>query len=169
MREAANVIPRFVSTEQLPARPGAESAAKSVSLKVEREVRFAVVTYGGISLAIYINGLMDGLKKLWLQEGDLSKLLNDSESVADLSQYGFAVEEPQRSLLNSQRMYRKLLDALEQMAEGNRLFEWLNQLVKPNQKPLKSFSQLARQAVKDHRENLLFNIARTDTESAVAS
>ncbi len=144
MREAANVIPRFVSTEQLPARPGAESAAKSVSLKVEREVRFAVVTYGGISLAIYINGLMDGLKKLWLQEGDLSKLLNDSESVADLSQYGFAVEEPQRSLLNSQRMYRKLLDALEQMAEGNRSFEWLNQLVKPNQEPWKGFSQLAR-------------------------
>jgi patatin-related protein len=70
-----------------------------------------------LAKALARNQKMDGLKKLWLKEGDLSKLLNDSESVADLSQYGLSVEEPQRSLLNSQRMYRKLLEALEQMAE----------------------------------------------------
>ena len=58
---------------------------------------------------------MEGLKKLWLQEGDLSKLLNDSLSVSDLT--GFSVQKPQQSLLNSQRMYRKLLEALAQMED----------------------------------------------------
>ena len=48
---------------------------------------------------------MTGLKDLWLQEGDLSRLLNDAWSVNDLE--GFSVQNPQRSLLNSQRMYRK--------------------------------------------------------------
>jgi len=68
--------------------------------------------------ALARNQKMDGLKKLWLTEGDLGKLLNDAQSVKDLSAYGFSVQEPQASLLNSQRMYRKLLEALEQMAEG---------------------------------------------------
>jgi hypothetical protein len=51
---------------------------------------------------------------------------------------------------------------------GNPPFERLNQLVKPNEEPWKSLSQLALQAVKDHRQNLLFNIARKDTESTLA-
>ncbi|MFL6518617.1 MAG: patatin-like protein [Chthoniobacterales bacterium] len=172
-----------------------------MTINPEREVRFAVVMYGGVSLAIYINGVaqellnmvratapktaggsepllplealtsseavyrklalhldekrgsadptilrtrfivdvisgtsaggingvflakalarnqkMDGLKTLWLQEGDLGKLLNDSESVSDLSESGFKVRRPEQSLLNSQRMYRKLLEALDQMS-----------------------------------------------------
>ena len=191
-----------------------EKINQTVPLDVQREVRFAVVMYGGVSLAIYINGVaqellkmvratapkvaddtlpegkqamlgtcelsssevvyrklgqyldrknkeklkakgeptvdeirtrfvidvisgtsaggingiflakalaqnqqMEGLKKLWVSEGDLAKLLNDSESVRDLSEEGFTVQSPQRSLLNSQRMYRKLLDALKQMEE----------------------------------------------------
>ena len=53
--------------------------------------------------------------------------------------------------------------------QGNPLFESLNELVRPNEEPWKSFSQLARQAVKDHRENLLFNIGKADTENTVAS
>jgi patatin-related protein len=174
---------------------------ENLQIDPEREVRFAVVMYGGVSLAIYINGVaqellnmvratapkepgntepllteetitgsevvyrklaqyldqrrgetdsniirtrfivdvisgtsaggingvflakalarnqkMDGLKTLWLQEGDLSKLLNDSESVSDLSDAGFKVRRPEQSLLNSQRMYRKLLEALDQMS-----------------------------------------------------
>jgi patatin-related protein len=174
---------------------------ENLQIDPEREVRFAVVMYGGVSLAIYINGVtqellnmvratapkepgsteplltpdtitgseavyrklaqyldqrrgetdsntirtrfivdvisgtsaggingvflakalarnqkMDGLKTLWLQEGDLSKLLNDSESVSDLSDSGFKVRRPEQSLLNSQRMYRKLLEALDQMS-----------------------------------------------------
>jgi patatin-related protein len=183
-----------------------EETSANVAMDVEREIRFAVVMYGGVSLAIYINGVaqellnmvratapekpgegsltllrarepdlpgaipvyrklgqylavrdrsrrdeklmqtgpttdlirirfvvdiisgtsaggingvflakalarnqqMDGLKKLWLSEGDLAKLLNDKWSIKDLR--GFKVQKPQQSLLNSQRMYRKLLE-----------------------------------------------------------
>src|SRR5207247_634255 len=52
-------------------------------------------------------------KKLWLSEGDLGKLLNDKRSIQDLR--GFKLKQPQESLLNSQRMYRKLLEALDNM------------------------------------------------------
>ena len=186
------------------------SAEPQVELGPDREVRFAVVMYGGVSLAIYINGVaqellnlvratapksddpseaglmldkneltgagsvyrqlgrflhgdrskltdskagegipvktrfivdvisgtsaggingvflakaltqnqtMDGLKKLWLTEGDLDKLLNDKRSISDLT--GFELKEPQESLLNSQRMYRKLLEALDQMGKSS--------------------------------------------------
>jgi patatin-related protein len=171
-------------------------------IPVEREIRFAVVMYGGVSLAIYINGVtqellqmvratarapgpegimlfsgdelrpsevvyrdlakhldqmsgrkheqsqdkdvtrtqfvvdiisgtsaggingvflakalarnqtMGGLKKLWLTEGDLGKLLNDNKATDYSPEDGFAVQKPEASLLNSQRMYRKLLEAL---------------------------------------------------------
>ena len=69
-----------------------------------------------LAKALARNQKMDGLKTLWLQEGDLGKLLNDSESVRDLSESGFKVRRPEQSLLNSQRMYRKLLEALDQMS-----------------------------------------------------
>jgi patatin-related protein len=86
-------------------------------------VRFIVDVISGTS-AGGINGVflakalarnqgMDGLKKLWLSEGDLGKLLNDKRSVQDLR--GFKLKQPQESLLNSQRMYRKLLEALDNM------------------------------------------------------
>ena len=86
-------------------------------------VRFIVDVISGTS-AGGINGVflakalarnqgMDGLKKLWLSEGDLGKLLNDKRSIQDLR--GFKLKQPQESLLNSQRMYRKLLEALDNM------------------------------------------------------
>lgn len=175
--------------------------------EVERELRFAVVMYGGVSLAIYINGVtqellhlvratardprtngmlfpenelspteavyrriarcideqseghgssgasdvtrtrfvvdilsgtsaggingvflakaltrnqtMEGLKNLWLSEGDLGKLLNDNKAQDYSRELGFAVQKPEKSLLNSQRMYRKLLEALEQMGASS--------------------------------------------------
>jgi predicted acylesterase/phospholipase RssA len=66
-----------------------------------------------LAKALARNQTMDGLKKLWLSEGDLGKLLNDKWSIKDLR--GFKVKKPQQSLLNSQRMYRKLLEALDNM------------------------------------------------------
>jgi patatin-related protein len=154
---------------------------------VEREIRFAVVMYGGVSLAIYINGVAqelykmvratarrqndDGspgdyfietpegteavyrslgellrarividilsgtsagginaiflakalannqqisqLEKLWIDEGDISLLINDRNSVADIRD--LQVKPPPTSLLNSQRMYYRLLEALDGM------------------------------------------------------
>jgi patatin-related protein len=89
------------------------------------ETRFVVDVISGTS-AGGINGMflakalannqsMDGLKELWVREGDMGRLLNDEASVADLRQYGMGLAEPRESLLNSQRMYRKLLDALAAM------------------------------------------------------
>ena len=92
-------------------------------------VRFVVdvisgTSAGGIngiflSKALANNESMQGLKQLWLNEGDLSRLLNDAESVGDLP--GLSVAKPQASLLNSQRMYHILLGALDSMeGEGSR-------------------------------------------------
>ncbi len=72
---------------------------------------------GGIN-AIYLakalanNQKLDELKKLWVTEGDLSLLLNDKHSVSDLR---LTNQQPPQSLLNSRRMYFKLLKALRDM------------------------------------------------------
>lgn len=156
---------------------------------VEREFRFAVVMYGGISLAIYINGVAqelykivratakqrkaDGsfggyiienpkgteavyrelaellnarfvidilsgtsagginaiflakglandqplsqLENLWIDEGDIELLINDRQSVKNIDALQFNPRPT--SLLNSQRMYLKLLEAFDKMDE----------------------------------------------------
>lgn len=62
---------------------------------------------------------MEGVKRLWISEGDISTLINDSMSLSKMS--GLKLQHPPQSLLNSQRMYCKLLEALDQMgpAESN--------------------------------------------------
>src|SRR5205823_2616767 len=100
-----------------------ESPSKNDSAPVK--TRFVVDVISGTSAggingvflakALVRNQTMDGLKRLWLTEGDLDKLLNDKRSIQDLS--GFKLKKPQESLLNSQRMYRKLLEALDQMSK----------------------------------------------------
>jgi patatin-related protein len=78
---------------------------------------------GGIN-AVYLakalaNGQnIDQLSKLWTDEGDIMKLINDEESVKQVD--GLAFQRPPRSLLNGKRMYRKLLEALDGMKEGKR-------------------------------------------------
>ncbi len=151
---------------------------------LEKETRFAVVMYGGVSLAIYIYGVakelysmvratarqiddenryllswdelsgtekvyrrlgeslrtrfvidilsgtsagginavylakalangqsIDGLKDIWLDQGDIAKLINDKKSGVS----GLGIQNPPLSLLNSQRMYFHLLKALHEM------------------------------------------------------
>lgn len=56
---------------------------------------------------------LDAILNLWIEEGDLGKLLNDSESVSDLP--GLAAQVPPVALLNGERMYRKLLAAFDDM------------------------------------------------------
>jgi len=181
--------------------PHTESSS-GLDLGCEKEVRFAVVMYGGVSLAIYINGVaqellrlvrstasnagtklsntelvyrklnylladkerdlqkakadldadrpvrtrfvvdilagtsaggingiylakalangqnMDELKRLWVSEGDIALLINDKKSV----EKPLSVQDPPESLLNSRRMYVKLLSALTDM-DGHRLTE----------------------------------------------
>jgi len=157
---------------------------------VEKEIRFAIVMYGGVSLAIYINGVaqelykmvrstarkrnddgsfgdyfiekpesteavyrtlseilharfvvdilsgtsagginaiflskalannqpMSQLEKLWVEQGDIELLINDQKSVADLGD--LQIKPPPTSLLNSQRMYYRLLEAFDEMDQS---------------------------------------------------
>jgi patatin-related protein len=56
---------------------------------------------------------MEGLKHLWMEEADITRLLNDRESVRN--EDGLTYPSEPASLLNSQRMYKKLLKAFDQM------------------------------------------------------
>ncbi|MBI3739910.1 MAG: patatin-like protein, partial [Chloroflexi bacterium] len=172
------------------------------TLPLEKEVRFAVVMYGGVSLAIYIHGvsqelyhlvratarkvsdpgayhhknvkgvevvyrklgeylkakfvvdILSGtsagginavylakalandqeiteLQRLWKEQGDIALLVNDKQSVRGVP--GLKVAEKPSSLLNSNRMYFKLLDALYGMRSPNtskkdRLSPYVNEL-----------------------------------------
>jgi len=71
-----------------------------------------------LAKALANNQPIDDLKKLWLAEGDFAKLLNDKYSTANtpLKRPGHPL-----SLLNSQRMYLKLLEALDEMDRGQKL------------------------------------------------
>lgn len=179
-----------------PIATGASTHPESVdSPAATREVRFAVVMYGGVSLAIYINGVaqellqmvrataqdrngkyknynelsgsekiyreishiladsvdlefrsapvrfivdaisgssaggingiflskalakneqLKDLEQLWITEGAIESLINDKHSVES----PLALQDPPQSLLNGQRMYLKLLEALDQMDDA---------------------------------------------------
>lgn len=66
-----------------------------------------------LAKALACNLPMGSLRDLWVTEGDIAKLINDSHSYADLP--GLAEQSPPQSLLNSRRMYYKLLHALDGM------------------------------------------------------
>jgi patatin-related protein len=71
---------------------------------------------GGINAIFLGKALANGqdinqLKDLWISEGDIEKLINDSESATD----GLRSPSIPPSLLNGQRMYRKLWEAFEGM------------------------------------------------------
>lgn len=86
-------------------------------------VRFVISVIAGSSVGS-INGIflakalandadLVPLRRLWLQEGDVACLLNDAKSYADIP-YAQS-KAPPRSLLNGDRLYLKLLQALEAM------------------------------------------------------
>src|SRR5437764_14286862 len=64
-----------------------------------------------LAKALANNESMEGLKKLWMNEGDITLLLNDKGSNLP----GLRARREPHSLLNSQRMYEKLLTALHEM------------------------------------------------------
>jgi patatin-related protein len=73
---------------------------------------------GGINAIFLAKALandqkIDRLKQLWIEEGDIARLINDAHSVTGVR--GLNPQHPPQSLLNSQRMYRLLLDAFEGM------------------------------------------------------
>src|SRR5215207_6268394 len=86
------------------------------------ETRFVIDVLSGTSAgginAIFLgralanNQNIDQLKELWVNEGDIGLLLNDKRSVDGL---GLKRQQPPLSLLNSRRMYLKLLKAFDDM------------------------------------------------------
>lgn len=83
---------------------------------------------GGIN-AIYLAKALandqdlDELKSLWVTEGDIGVLINDKKSVAGLH---LTNQQPPQSLLNSRRMYFKLLKALQGMEKGRQSSKGFN-------------------------------------------
>jgi patatin-related protein len=102
-----------------PSRDAAPGAALDSAIRQ----RFVVdilsgTSAGGINAIFLAKALasgreIDGLARLWEAEADLGKLINDRESLADLPR--LARSGQPKSLLNSQRMYVRLLQALESM------------------------------------------------------
>lgn len=64
-----------------------------------------------LAKALAAGASLDKLAALWVDEGDIHKLLNDKESAFDKN----GRSELPTSLLNSRRMYSKLLDAFDAM------------------------------------------------------
>jgi len=103
-----------------------EKAADSASVP---PTRFLVDILSGTS-AGGINGIflakalangqdMEELKNLWVTEGDIETLINDKRSI----EKPLLLQDPPTSLLNSERMYLKLLqafDGMDQSAPGRK-------------------------------------------------
>ena len=107
-----------VLTERLQAL--SEDDDKPITLKFVVDI-LSGTSAGGIN-AIYLAKALandqniDELKRLWINEGDIGVLINDRRSVSGLN---IANQSPPQSLLNSQRMYLKLLQSLDGMENTN--------------------------------------------------
>ncbi len=106
---AHNQPPLYANAQQIPA----DAPIKT---------RFVVdilsgTSAGGINAVFLAKALANDqnfslLRNLWIEEGDIDKLVNDASSIAGLQ---LQQQVPPKSLLNSQRMYWKLLEALNEM------------------------------------------------------
>ena len=135
---------RSTAREQKPAFNGTERIYRKVSYLLADEslsmadldkltadttslppTRFLVDILSGTS-AGGINGIflakalangqdMEQLKDLWITEGDIDTLINDKRSI----EKPLSLQDPPTSLLNSERMYFKLLDAFDGMDKLN--------------------------------------------------
>ncbi|MBM3737982.1 MAG: patatin-like protein [Acidobacteria bacterium] len=64
-----------------------------------------------LAKALVLEKGLDDLKRLWVQEGDIELLINDKISTPP----GLPVQDPPKSILNGQRMFAKLLEAMRAM------------------------------------------------------
>ena len=114
------------ANEQGDTGPTEDMLDKHVASNPPINIRFVIdilsgTSAGGIN-AIYLakalanDQRIDQLKNLWLNEGDIALLINDKKSVKDL---GLLNQDPPQSLLNSRRMYKKLLESFDEMENKN--------------------------------------------------
>jgi patatin-related protein len=171
-------------------RRGASPLATKLTDRATRDkikaTRFVVDIISGTS-AGGINGVylakalvagqgLDALDDLWCTEGSFAKLLNDAQSISDEDgdkrlALGLAEQDPPRSLLNSERMYLKLLTAFEAMddrADPENTTSFVDEIdlfitltdYFGIPVPLRLFDQLIYE--RRHRQNLHFRFRRTD-------
>ena len=133
---------------------------------------------GGINGVYMAKAIVGGqslgaLEDLWRTEGNFAKLLNDEQSITDEIDgqsvpLGLKKQEPPRSLLNSERMYLKLLTAFCQMDKeplGESFIDEVDLFVTLTDYwgipvPLRLFDQLIHE--RRHRQNLHFRFRRDD-------
>lgn len=101
-----------------PEQPEAEGATPALRTRFVVDI-LTGSSAGGINAIFLAKALandqdLDELKKLWVTEGDIGVLINDQLSYESLRLDGAEADQP-FSLLNSQRMYLKLLEALRGM------------------------------------------------------
>lgn len=95
------------------------SANSGPKIETEKEVRFAVVMYGGVSLAIYINGIAQ----------ELLRMVRSTAAAGSDAGHALPVEssagEKGKSLRTTERVYRKISYLLSNKEE--RMQQWLEQ------------------------------------------
>lgn len=126
---AADYAAALAAANALPSGPQKDNALAIADQLLEEHcsedpTRFVIdvvsgTSAGGINGLFLARALANGepfkpLKDLWIIEGDIRKLINDQQSYKDTNILHQSAAEP-RSLLNSDRMYVKLLEAMEQM------------------------------------------------------
>src|SRR3569832_2129834 len=88
-----------------PANPTTASTQLSPAVDYKQEVRFAVVMYGGVSLAIYINGIAQEMLR-WVRS--TAKSANANLALLPNNSSNSACGESELSLSGTERVYRKL-------------------------------------------------------------
>src|SRR5690348_17215124 len=104
--------PALTATEKIYRR--AASTGGVITTRVIVDV-ISGTSAGGINgiflaKALATGGSLDPVLRLWVEEGDLAKLLNDAESVEGT---GLRPDHPPAALLNGRRMYVKLVEAFD--------------------------------------------------------
>ncbi len=110
---------------QMLARGATAKDPKEVQGSTRIQTRFVIDVLSGSSAgginAVYLakalanDQKIDQLKNLWIEQGDIGLLINDRRPIEGVS--ALMKQDPPRSLLNSRRMYWKLLEALKEMGE----------------------------------------------------
>ena len=158
-----------------------ERVTKGENIKVARFVVdiLSGSSAGGINGVFMAKVIVGGqsigaLEKLWYSHGDFVKLLNDEESTVDrinkqTIRLGLENQNPPLSLLNSQRMYLKLLTAFDRMDDEESIAEpfvdEVDLFVTMTDYwgipvPIRLFDQLIHE--RRHRQNLHFRFRKDD-------
>lgn len=95
-------------------KPGdARAIRKRVSIDIITGTSAGGINGVFLAKALANDADMNQILNLWVEEGDLSRLLNDNQSLD--GEDSLELQNPPAALLNGERMYRKLLAAFDDM------------------------------------------------------